>query len=93
MKVVDIIFNLFLYLQQIRFNYVIKNLKEINYMANKYSKAIFFVAFFLLVDVIWAQGPPPPPPPLDAPIDGGILGLFALGIGYAIKKVHDQSKK
>ena len=91
MKVVDIIFNLFLYLQQIRFNYVIKNLKENIHMANKYSKAIFFVAFFLLVDVIWAQGPPPPPPPL--PIDGGILGLFALGIGYAIKKIHDQSKK
>jgi len=62
-------------------------------MANKYSKAIFFVAFFLLVDVIWAQGPPPPPPPLALPIDGGILGLFALGIGYAIKKIHNQSKK
>ena len=60
-------------------------------MANKYSKAIFFIAFFLLVDVIWAQGPPPPPPPL--PIDGGILSLFALGVGYAIKKIRDQSKK
>jgi len=91
MKVVQIVFNLFLYLQQIRFNYVIKNLKETNHMANKYSKAILFVAFFLLVDVIWAQGPPPPPPGLV--IDGGILGLFALGVGYAIKKIHDQSKK
>ena len=92
MKVVDILFNLFLYLQQIRFNYVIKNLKETNHMANKYFKAILFVAFFIMVDVIWAQGPPRPPSP-GSPIDGGILGLFALGIGYAVKKIHDQSKK
>jgi len=95
MKVVEIVFNLFLYLQQIRFNYVIKNLKDISYMANKYSKAILFFAFFFLINVIWAQGPPPPPPPVDPalPIDGGILGLFAAGVGYAIKKIHDQSKK
>ena len=95
MKVVQIVFNLFLYLQQIRFNYVIKNLKETNHMANKYSKAILFVAFFIIVDVIWAQGGPPTPPGPgnEVPIDGGILGLFALGVGYAIKKIRDQSKK
>ena len=62
-------------------------------MANKYSKAICFVAFFLLINVIWAQGPPPPPPPLETPIDGGILGLLAAGVGFAIKKIRDQSKK
>lgn len=61
-------------------------------MANKYFKAILFFAFFLVVDITLAQGPPPPPPPL-APIDGGVLGLLALGVGYAIKKIHDQSKK
>jgi hypothetical protein len=60
-------------------------------MANKYFKAILFFAFFLIVDLAFAQGPPPPPPPL--PIDGGILGLFVLGIGYAVKKIRDQSKK
>jgi len=61
-------------------------------MANKYFKAILFFAFFIVADIMLAQGPPPPPPPL-APIDGGILGLFALGIGYAVKKIHDHSKK
>jgi hypothetical protein len=44
-----------------------------------------------LVNVIWAQGPPPPPP--LATIDGGILGLLALGVGYAIKKIRGQSEK
>ena len=61
-------------------------------MANKYFKAILFFAFFLVTGITLAGGgPPPPPPPLA--IDGGILGLFALGIGYAMKKIHDQSKK
>lgn len=60
-------------------------------MANKYFKAILFFAFFLVADIALAQGPPPPPPPL--PIDGGVLGLLVLGVGYAIKKIHDQSKK
>ena len=62
-------------------------------MANKYYKAILFFAFLIITDGVLAQGPPPPPPPIGLPIDGGILGLFALGIGYAIKKIQDQSKK
>ncbi|MEL4456588.1 PID-CTERM protein-sorting domain-containing protein [Lutimonas vermicola] len=37
-----------------------------------------------------AQGPPPPPPPV--PIDGGIFGLLALGVGYAVKKIYDNAK-
>ena len=88
----EIVFNLFLYLQQIRFIYVLKSLKEKNYMANKYFKAILFFAFFIVADVSFAQGPPPPPPPV-LPLDGGLLGLLAIGIGYALKKIHDQSKK
>lgn len=60
-------------------------------MANKYTKAIIFVAFIFVANVALAQGPPPPPPPL--PIDGGVLGLLALGVGYAIKKIFDHSKK
>ena len=60
-------------------------------MANKYFKAILFFAFFLITSTVLANVPPPPDPSL--PIDGGILGLFALGIGYAVKKIRDQSKK
>ena len=60
-------------------------------MANKYFRAFLFFAFLLVSSVAVAQGPPPPPPPF--PIDGGILGLLALGVGYAIKKIHDNSKR
>ena len=60
-------------------------------MANKYFRAFLFFAFLLVSDAAVAQGPPPPPPAY--PIDGGILGLLALGVGYAIKKIHDNSKR
>lgn len=60
-------------------------------MANKYFKAILLIAFVLVSDLALAQGPPPPPPPV-VPIDGGILGLLALGVGYAVKKIYDNSK-
>jgi len=60
-------------------------------MANKYFKAILLFAFILVSDIALAQGPPPPPPPV-VPIDGGILGLLALGIGFAVKKIYDKSK-
>ena len=59
-------------------------------MANKYFKAILLFAFILISDIALAQGPPPPPPPL--PIDGGVIGLLALGLGYAVKKIYDKSK-
>ena len=62
-------------------------------MANKYFKAILLFAFILISDMALAQGPPPPPPPLALPIDGGIVGLLALGIGYAVKKIYDNSKE
>ena len=52
-------------------------------MANKYFKAILLLAFILISDILLAQGPPPPPPP-KAPIDGGIIGLLVLGVGYAV---------
>ena len=59
-------------------------------MANKYFKAILLFAFILGTDMMFAQGPPPPPPGL--PIDGGLIGLLALGAGYAVKKIYDKSK-
>ena len=60
-------------------------------MANKYFKAILCIVFFLVSDITLAQELPPPPP--GTPVDGGILGLLALAVGYAVKKIHDQSKK
>ena len=60
-------------------------------MANKYFKAILLFAFILISDIVLAQGPPPPPPP-KVPIDGGVIGLLALGLGYAVKKIYDKSK-
>jgi hypothetical protein len=43
---------------------------------------------FLLVGVfVYSQGPPPPPPPPGLPIDGGLMVLLALALGYGIKKV------
>ncbi len=60
-------------------------------MSKKYFlKAFLLAILFLNVDSIFAQGPPPPPPPL--PIDGGIFGLFAVAVLYAVKKIRDSRK-
>ena len=61
-------------------------------MANKYFKAYIFIAFFLIANNICVAGGPPPPPP-GLPIDGGLIGLFVVAIGFAIKKINDISKK
>jgi hypothetical protein len=60
-------------------------------MVNKYFRAILFLALIFSASVTFAQGPPPPPPGM--PIDGGIVGLMVIAIGYAIKKIHDNSKE
>ena len=60
-------------------------------MANKYFRAILI--FVLMTEVIYAQITPPPPIDPEVPIDGGIIGLLLLGVGYAVKKIHDNSKK
>ena len=61
-------------------------------MANKYLKAILFFSLLFVSSNMMAQElPTPKPDPL--PIDGGIFGLLALGVGYAVKKIYDNSKK
>lgn len=66
-------------------------------MSKKYLKVILFFAFLIITEIIFAQGQSPnhrpPVPPGRAPIDGGIIGLFALAVGYAVKKIRDHSKK
>jgi len=64
-------------------------------MANKYFRAVaLIIALYLLnVPELMAQPGPPRPPGPGLPIDGGLFALFALGIGYAVKKIHDHSKK
>jgi len=60
-------------------------------MTNKYFRVIILIIFVFSINTAFAGGPPPPPPPL--PIDGGILGLFAVAIGYAVKKIYDTKNK
>jgi hypothetical protein len=62
-------------------------------MNKKYIKTIVTLAFLLVVDRVFSQGPPPPPPPIDnVPIDGGIFLLMAAGITYAVKSIWDRKK-
>ena len=63
-------------------------------MTNKYFRVIILIIFVFSINTVLAQGgpagPPGPPPPPPTPIDGGILGLFAVAIGYAVKKIYDK---
>ncbi len=59
-------------------------------MINKYLKAVIFLAFIFVVNNMFAGGPPPPPP--RVPIDGGIIGLFLVAIGFAVRKVYNSKK-
>ena len=62
-------------------------------MANKYFKAILIVVlFFSFLTEVTAQPTPPPPKP-GLPIDGGVIGLLILGVGYAVKKIYDNSEE
>ncbi len=61
-------------------------------MANKYFRALLLLMALLNFTEVLAQGPPRHPGP-GLPIDGGLAALFALGAGYAIKKIYDHSKK
>ncbi|MFC0603477.1 PID-CTERM protein-sorting domain-containing protein [Winogradskyella pulchriflava] len=63
-------------------------------MQNKNMLASFL--FFFVGFVSMAQGstppPPMPPPPPGLPIDGGIVVLFIVALGYGIYKAYKLSK-
>ena len=62
-------------------------------MANKYFKTILIIVlFFSFLGEATAQPTPPKPKP-GVPIDGGIVGLLILGVGYAVKKIYDNSEE
>ncbi len=64
-------------------------------MANKYFRALAPIITLLLlnVTVVVAQGPLPDLRLLPRPLMGAMVGLLILGAGYAVKKIHDHSKK
>jgi hypothetical protein len=52
---------------------------------------VLVVGLMLVATTVIAQPPPPPPPPPPGvPVDGGIIGLLALGIGYGVKKIYSK---
>lgn len=56
------------------------------------KKTIASILFVLISFVCLAQGsgnppPPTPPPPPGFPIDGGVMGVLALGLLYGVKKL------
>ncbi|TVR18491.1 MAG: hypothetical protein EA391_02155 [Balneolaceae bacterium] len=63
-------------------------------------KRFLFASFIILLallivflpDLANAQPPPPPEKPDQAPIDGGLGILAAVGGAYAIKKMRDRKK-
>lgn len=58
-------------------------------MANNYFKAFYFIAFAIFSSQALAG---PTGPPVPTPIDGGIVGLIILAVGFGVKKLHDNSK-
>ncbi len=69
------------------------------------KKHIIIIAVLILCSVtfVLAQTPPPPPTPgggmgelggpVGVPIDGGALGLIAIGLGISIKKLLKKKKE
>jgi hypothetical protein len=57
-------------------------------------KIILVVVALLVADIIFAQTPPSrtPPPPPGVPLDGGLITLFVVAFGIAIKKLGFKSK-
>lgn len=53
---------------------------------------VFFVGFRALAQGVDTIPPPSPPPPPGVPIDGDVLFLFLLALGYGIYKTYKVSK-
>jgi hypothetical protein len=62
-----------------------------------FDKKIGLIILFVFAFIVPAFSPPPPPPgPTDtisAPIQGGLIYLLALGIGYGIKRIKSIKKE
>jgi hypothetical protein len=54
------------------------------------------ILFFFIGFVSVAQGgmppPPMPPPPPGLPVDGGIIALFMVALGFGIYKAYKLSR-
>jgi hypothetical protein len=54
-----------------------------------HSKIIAAAFFFGVTAYAGPTGPPPPGvPPPGLPIDGGVVALFTLAIGYGLYKIY-----
>lgn len=66
-------------------------------MTSNAFKKLFslFIFLCLFMGNLLAQGSDPMPPGAEAeiPIDGGVLGLLAVGAIYGAKKIYDKRKK
>lgn len=57
--------------------------------------SLLIILFICLPSLVQAQGGPGDPcndPHLYCPIDGGLIPLLALGVGYGIKKVREARR-
>ncbi len=55
-------------------------------------KIVLLVVVLMTAEFIFAQTPPAnrPPPPPGLPIDGGVIALFAVALGYASNKLRKK---
>lgn len=55
--------------------------------------AVVIILFFAFGNQLFAQGPggpAPGPAPPAIPIDGGVIGLLLVGLGYGARKLYMQ---
>lgn len=61
-------------------------------MNKRILKSVLFIIVFFAIVTVYAQNPPSPnrtpPPPPGVPIDGGVLALLSVAVGYAINKLR-----
>jgi len=60
-------------------------------MNKRILKSVVFIIVFFAIITVYAQNPPSPnrpPPPPGVPIDGGVLALLSVAVGYAVNKLR-----